>query len=66
MKFFGLESEAVGNQKAIENLNNGECLFQDLYGRMGIIYLGMLRMAGCFRHLTQDRQSRRQKGSVTG
>lgn len=65
LKFFGLELEAVGNQKAIENLNNGECLFQDLYGRMGIIYLDVVH-GWLFQAFDTRPPEQEAEGSVTG
>ena len=35
LEFFGLDSEDENNQKRLRNLENGQCLFQDLYGRVG-------------------------------
>ena len=37
LEFFGLDSEDENNQKRLRNLENGQCLFQDLYGRAGVI-----------------------------
>ena len=37
LEFFGLNSEDENNQKRLRNLENGQCLFQDLYGRVGVI-----------------------------
>lgn len=37
LAFFGLDSEDENNQKRLRNLENGQCLFQDLYGRIGVI-----------------------------
>lgn len=37
LEFFGLDSEDENNQKRLRNLENGQCLFQDLYGRVGVI-----------------------------
>lgn len=37
LEFFGLNSEDENNQKWLRNLENGQCLFQDLYGRVGVI-----------------------------
>lgn len=39
LEFFGVDSEDEGNQKRIKNLENGQCLFQDLYGRVGVIQI---------------------------
>lgn len=38
LTFFGLDAEDEGNQSVLRNLNNGECLFQDIYGRTAVIY----------------------------
>ena len=37
LEFFGLDKEDESNQKRLRDLENGQCLFQDLYGRVGII-----------------------------
>lgn len=37
LEFFDLDSEDENNQKRLRNLENGQCLFQDLYGRVGVI-----------------------------
>lgn len=37
LKFFGLDSESKANQNKLRNLKNGQCLFSDLYGRVGVI-----------------------------
>lgn len=37
LEFLGLDSEDENNQKRLRNLENGQCLFQDLYGRVGVI-----------------------------
>lgn len=37
LEIFGLDSEDENNQKRLRNLENGQCLFQDLYGRVGAI-----------------------------
>ena len=39
LTFFGLDPEDEDNQKKIKGLENGECLFQDLYGRTAVIYI---------------------------
>ncbi len=36
LEFFGLDQEDEGNQKRLRDLENGQCLMQDLYGRVGI------------------------------
>ncbi len=35
--FFGLDPEDEGNQKRLRNLENGQCLMQDLYGHVGVV-----------------------------
>jgi DNA helicase HerA-like ATPase len=37
LEFFGLDSEDENNQKRLRDLENGQCLMQDLYGRVGVI-----------------------------
>lgn len=37
LTFFGIDSEDEGNQKRLRDLENGQCLIQDLYGRVGVI-----------------------------
>lgn len=37
--FFGLDAEDEENQERLRNLKNGECLFQDLYGRVAVVYI---------------------------
>ncbi|MEL5938196.1 ATP-binding protein [Tetragenococcus halophilus] len=38
LTFFGLE-HTEANKDTLRNLNNGECLFQDLRGNVGVIYI---------------------------
>lgn len=37
LQFFGVDSEDESNQRRLRQLENGQCLIQDLYGRVGII-----------------------------
>ena len=37
LDFFGVDNEEENNQKRLRNLENGQCLMQDLYGRVGVI-----------------------------
>ncbi|MFU0789117.1 MAG: ATP/GTP-binding protein [Virgibacillus proomii] len=37
LQFFGVDSEDESNQRRLRELENGQCLVQDLYGRVGII-----------------------------
>ncbi|HHP8971189.1 TPA: ATP-binding protein [Listeria monocytogenes] len=37
LEFFGIDKEDGGNQKRLRDLENGQCLLSDLYGRVGVI-----------------------------
>lgn len=37
LTFFGIDPDDESNQKRLRNLENGQCLIQDLYGRVGVI-----------------------------
>ena len=39
LEFFGLDSEDENNQKRLRDLENGQCLMQDLYGRVGVVQI---------------------------
>lgn len=39
LEFFGLDPEDEVNQRRLSSLENGQCLFQDLYGRVGVIQI---------------------------
>ena len=39
LEFFGLDSEDENNQKRLRDLENGQCLMQDLYGRVGVVHI---------------------------
>ena len=39
LEFFGLDSEDENNQKRLRDLENGQCLMQDLYGRIGVVQI---------------------------
>lgn len=39
LEFFGLDKEDENNQKRLRELENGQCLFQDLYGRVGVVQI---------------------------
>ena len=39
LEFFGLNSEDENNQKRLRDLENGQCLMQDLYGRVGVVQI---------------------------
>ena len=42
LEFFGLDKEDEGLQNQLKNLENGQCLYQDLYGRIGIMQVDYL------------------------
>lgn len=37
--FFGIDKEDENNQKRLRELENGQCLLQDLYGRVGVVQI---------------------------
>lgn len=37
LEFFSLDPEDENNQKRLRNLENGQCLMQDLYGHVGVV-----------------------------
>ncbi|MCR1987053.1 ATP-binding protein [Blautia coccoides] len=39
LEFFGVDKDDENNQKRLRDLENGQCLFQDLYGRVGVIQI---------------------------
>ncbi|EQE57255.1 AAA-like domain protein [Clostridioides difficile CD43] len=39
LEFFGVDKEDENNQKRLRDLENGQCLIQDLYGRVGVIQI---------------------------
>ena len=39
LEFFGLDSEDENNLKRLRDLENGQCLMQDLYGRVGVVQI---------------------------
>ena len=39
LEFFGLDKEDETNQKRLRDLENGQCLLQDLYGRVGVVQI---------------------------
>ena len=39
LEFFGIEKEDETNQKRLRDLENGQCLLQDLYGRVGVVQI---------------------------
>ena len=39
LEFFGIDPEGENNQKRLRDLENGQCLLQDLYGRVGVVQI---------------------------
>ena len=39
LEFFGVDKEDEHNQKRLRDLENGQCLISDLYGRVGVIQI---------------------------
>lgn len=39
LEFFGIDKNDEENQKRLRNLENGQCLMQDLYGRVGVVQI---------------------------
>ena len=39
LEFFGFDPEDENNQKRLRDLENGQCLLQDLYGRVGVVQI---------------------------
>ena len=39
LEFFGIDKEDEENQKRLSNLENGQCLMQDLYGHIGVVQI---------------------------
>lgn len=37
LTFFGVDAEDEGNQKRLRELENGQCLISDIYGRVGVM-----------------------------
>ncbi len=39
LEFFGIDKDDENNQKRLRDLENGQCLLQDLYGRGGVVQI---------------------------
>lgn len=46
LTFFGLDAEDESNQHRLRSLDNGECLFQDIWGHVGVLHFDYI-----FEHL---------------
>lgn len=63
LAFFGLDPEDEDNQNVLRNLDNGQCLFQDIYGRTAVIIWDWV-----FPHLFQafdTRPPEKKQGAVS-
>ncbi|HBG1421224.1 TPA: ATP-binding protein [Clostridioides difficile] len=39
LEFFGIDKDDENNQKRLRDLENGQCLLQELYGRVGVVQI---------------------------
>ena len=39
LEFFGIDKDDENNQKRLRDLENGQCVLQDLYGRVGVVQI---------------------------
>ncbi len=39
LRIFGIDKDDENNQKRLRDLENGQCLLQDLYGRVGVVQI---------------------------
>ena len=39
LEFFGIDKDDENNKKRLRDLENGQCLLQDLYGRVGVVQI---------------------------
>ena len=39
LEFFGIDKDDENNQKRLRDLENGQCLLQDVYGRVGLVQI---------------------------
>ena len=46
LEFFGIDKDDENNQKRLRDLENGQCLLQDLYGRVGVVHPSIQKDAG--------------------
>ena len=42
LEFFGIDKDDENNQKRLRDLENGQCLLQDLYGRVGVVQIHLV------------------------
>ena len=61
LQFFGLDPEDESNQQRLRSLDNGECLFQDIWGHVGVLHFDYI-----FEHLYHAFDTRPPQPQVTG
>lgn len=61
LQFFGLDPEDESNQQRLRSLDNGECLFQDIWGHVGVLHFDYI-----FEHLYHAFDTRPPQTQVTG
>ncbi|MFD1464788.1 ATP-binding protein [Lapidilactobacillus mulanensis] len=61
LQFFGLDAEDEGNQQRLRSLDNGECLFQDIWGHVGVLHFDYI-----FEHLYHAFDTRPPQAQVSG
>jgi hypothetical protein len=57
LEFFGIDKDDENNQKRLRDLENGQCLLQDLYGRVGVVQEQQSRQTGRLEKQEQRRQN---------
>lgn len=61
LQFFGLDADDEGNQQRLRSLDNGECLFQDIWGHVGVLHFDYI-----FEHLYHAFDTRPPQAQITG
>ena len=62
LEFFGIDKDDENNQKRLRDLENGQCLLQDLYGRVGVVQIHPV-LKNCYTPLIPDRPYREMRWS---
>ena len=62
LEFFGIDKDDENNQKRLRDLENGQCLLQDLYGRVGVVQIHPV-FENCYTPLIPDRPYREMRWS---
>lgn len=61
LEFFGLDTEDESNRQRLRSLDNGECLFQDIWGHVGVLHFDYI-----FEHLYHAFDTRPPQAQLTG